>query len=218
MHRASIMDSPEAPITHHWLDSTHITFGVVTAGVVVGDWKLEASRFRGREPDESRFDIETGLLLPPVGTANRVLFGIPSGWLLTLEKRGADAAFRIACDTAATNAFTGGTAVIGADLAVLPAAQLAGRWRHVALAYDPAVDDNCGQWTLYLDGVETGSAANAHTPFLNHESPRFLLGGRAGGADSFDGLLDCWRASGGIRGAEDLLYFNVQRGTLLRVQ
>jgi hypothetical protein len=166
----------------------------------------------------TRFDTETGLLLPPVGTANRVLFGIPSGWLLTLEKRGADTAFRIACDTAATNAFTGGTAVIGADLALLPAAQLAGRWRHVALAYDPAVDDNRGQWTLYLDGVETGSAANAHTPFLNHESPRFLLGGRAGGADSFDGLLDCWRASGGIRGAEDLLYFNVQRGTLLRVQ
>src|SRR5207248_8521816 len=25
MHRESILDSPEAPITHHWLDSTHIT-------------------------------------------------------------------------------------------------------------------------------------------------------------------------------------------------
>src|SRR5438128_839013 len=24
MHRLSAMDSPEAPITHHWLDSTHI--------------------------------------------------------------------------------------------------------------------------------------------------------------------------------------------------
>ena len=34
MHRMSIMDSPEAPISHHWLDSTHITFGVVTAGLV----------------------------------------------------------------------------------------------------------------------------------------------------------------------------------------
>src|SRR5436305_5716113 len=32
MHRESIMDSPEAPISHHWLDSTHISFGVVTAG------------------------------------------------------------------------------------------------------------------------------------------------------------------------------------------
>jgi hypothetical protein len=60
MHRMAAMDSPEAPITHHWFDSTHITFGVVTAGVVVGDWKIEASQFRGREPDEERYDIETG--------------------------------------------------------------------------------------------------------------------------------------------------------------
>jgi hypothetical protein len=60
MHRMSAMDSPEAPITHHWFDSTHITFGVVTAGFVVGDWKIEASQFRGREPDEDRYDIDTG--------------------------------------------------------------------------------------------------------------------------------------------------------------
>jgi hypothetical protein len=59
MHRLSGMDSPEAPITHHWLDSTHITFGVVTAGWVHGDWKLEASSFKGREPDQYRFDIDT---------------------------------------------------------------------------------------------------------------------------------------------------------------
>ena len=44
MHRMSIMDSPEAPITHHWLDSTHITFGVVTAGLVVG--QLSSSKAR----------------------------------------------------------------------------------------------------------------------------------------------------------------------------
>ena len=35
MHRAAIMDLPEAPISHHWLDSTHISFGVVTAGLVL---------------------------------------------------------------------------------------------------------------------------------------------------------------------------------------
>lgn len=62
MHRLSNMDSPEAPITHHWLDSTHITFGVVTLGYVQGPFKIEASRFRGREPDEDRYDIETGEL------------------------------------------------------------------------------------------------------------------------------------------------------------
>jgi hypothetical protein len=62
MHREAIMDSPEAPISHHWLDSTHISFGVVTAGVVVGGVKLEASRFNGREPDQHRWGIETGPL------------------------------------------------------------------------------------------------------------------------------------------------------------
>jgi hypothetical protein len=62
MHRESIEDSPEAPITHHWLDSTHITFGVITAGVVLDRFKIEASRFNGREPDQHRWNIETGPL------------------------------------------------------------------------------------------------------------------------------------------------------------
>ena len=59
MHRFSGMALPDAPITHHWLDSTHITFGVLTGGAVVGPAKLEASAFRGREPDENRYDIES---------------------------------------------------------------------------------------------------------------------------------------------------------------
>ena len=62
MHRQSISTSPEAPISHHWLDSTHITFGVVTAGVVLDRVKVEASRFNGREPDQHRYNIETGPL------------------------------------------------------------------------------------------------------------------------------------------------------------
>ena len=62
MHREAIMDSPEAPISHHWLDSTHIAFGVVTFGLAFGDVRIEASRFNGREPDENRWDIETGPL------------------------------------------------------------------------------------------------------------------------------------------------------------
>ena len=59
MHRMSAMDSPEAPITHHWLDSTHIVFGVATLGWVHDGFKLEASSFRGREPDQDRYDIES---------------------------------------------------------------------------------------------------------------------------------------------------------------
>ncbi len=62
MHREAIMGSPEAPITHHWLDSTHITFGVVTAGLVLDRVKVEASRFNAREPDQHRWDIETASL------------------------------------------------------------------------------------------------------------------------------------------------------------
>jgi hypothetical protein len=62
MHREAIMDSPEAPITHHWLDSTHISFGAVTAGVVLDRVKLEVSRFNAREPDQHRWNIETGPL------------------------------------------------------------------------------------------------------------------------------------------------------------
>lgn len=61
MHRASAMDDPDAPIGHHWLDSTHITFGVATAGVQwsrLGGIKIEASIFTGREPDEHRYDFD----------------------------------------------------------------------------------------------------------------------------------------------------------------
>jgi hypothetical protein len=62
MHREAIMDSPEAPISHHWLDSTHIVFGVLTGGIVLDRVKLEVSRFNAREPDQHRWDIETGPL------------------------------------------------------------------------------------------------------------------------------------------------------------
>ena len=62
MHREAIMDSPEAPISHHWLDSTHIAFGVLTSGIVVDRLKLEVSRFNAREPDQHRWNIETGPL------------------------------------------------------------------------------------------------------------------------------------------------------------
>jgi len=59
MHRFSGMRNPEAPITHHWLDSTHITFGVATLGVSRGPFQLEGSWFNGREPDQFRWNVET---------------------------------------------------------------------------------------------------------------------------------------------------------------
>ena len=58
MHRASAMDDPDAPLGHHWQDSTHVTFGVATAGVVWRNVKIEGSVFTGREPDENRYDFD----------------------------------------------------------------------------------------------------------------------------------------------------------------
>jgi hypothetical protein len=58
MHRPSAVDDPMAPLGHHWQDATHITFGVVTAGLFGRTWKAEASAFNGREPDEERWDFD----------------------------------------------------------------------------------------------------------------------------------------------------------------
>jgi hypothetical protein len=59
MHRLSGMDNPEAPLSHHWLDSTHVAWGVVTGGYTWTLLKLEASAFNGREPDQFHYNIET---------------------------------------------------------------------------------------------------------------------------------------------------------------
>ncbi len=59
-HRASAMGNPTAPATHHWLDSSHITFGLVTLGIHNQRWKAETSAFNGREPDESRAGVDLG--------------------------------------------------------------------------------------------------------------------------------------------------------------
>jgi hypothetical protein len=58
MHRPSAMDNPSAPLGHHWQDATHISFGVLTAGVFGHHWKLEGSAFNGREPNEERWGLD----------------------------------------------------------------------------------------------------------------------------------------------------------------
>lgn len=62
MHRVSGAPNALAPITHHWFDSTHITYGVATAGVYGQRWKLEGSVFNGREPDDRRTDFDFGAM------------------------------------------------------------------------------------------------------------------------------------------------------------
>ncbi|HEV8592960.1 MAG TPA: hypothetical protein VGQ55_12720, partial [Pyrinomonadaceae bacterium] len=58
LHRPSGANNPDAPIGHHWQDSTHITYGVVTAGFTHDKFKLEASAFNGTEPDENRWAFD----------------------------------------------------------------------------------------------------------------------------------------------------------------
>lgn len=58
MHRPSALYNPDAPLSHHWVDATHITFGVATLGVRLGKFKIEGSSFTGREPNEKRFDFD----------------------------------------------------------------------------------------------------------------------------------------------------------------
>jgi hypothetical protein len=62
MHRASAADNPQAPLAHHYMDSMHVTPGVITAGATAGAWTLASSWFRGREPDENRTDLDLGAL------------------------------------------------------------------------------------------------------------------------------------------------------------
>ena len=62
MHRPSAIENPQAPLSHHHLDSTHITPGVIRGGIEAGGWRVEGSWFQGREPDEDRTDIDLGPL------------------------------------------------------------------------------------------------------------------------------------------------------------
>ncbi|HLP21326.1 MAG TPA: hypothetical protein VK174_13530 [Chitinophagales bacterium] len=58
MHRVSAMNNPDAPISHHWQDASHITFGVATLGFRYKFAKIEGSIFTGREPNAMRYDFD----------------------------------------------------------------------------------------------------------------------------------------------------------------
>lgn len=58
MHRPSALYNPDAPLSHHWVDATHVTFGVATLGLRLGKFKIEGSSFTGREPGENRYNFD----------------------------------------------------------------------------------------------------------------------------------------------------------------
>lgn len=57
-HRYSALLNPESVLSHHMQDSTHIAFGVLTAGLIHRNWQVEGSIFNGKEPDENRYDFD----------------------------------------------------------------------------------------------------------------------------------------------------------------
>jgi len=61
-HRASASENPVATLGHHLQDSTHIANDVVTAGFTYKLARIEASGFHGREPDEFRWNIDSGAI------------------------------------------------------------------------------------------------------------------------------------------------------------
>jgi hypothetical protein len=73
-HRASAMELPQASLSHHWQDSTHIANEVVTAGIAYRKIKLEASGFYGSEPNENRWNIDAG----PINSWSTRLWYLPA--------------------------------------------------------------------------------------------------------------------------------------------
>ena len=83
MHRMSAFNNPDAVLGHHWQDATHITFGVVTAGIRYDKFKLEGSSFTGREPNENRFDFDK----PRFDSYSyRLLFNPSANWALQASR------------------------------------------------------------------------------------------------------------------------------------
>ncbi len=81
-HRPSAMPHPSAPISHHWLDASHISFGSATAGLFGRQWKAEASVFNGREPDENRYDFD---FAPLDSYSGRLSFLPTENWALQVS-------------------------------------------------------------------------------------------------------------------------------------
>jgi hypothetical protein len=77
-HRSSASENPVAVLGHHYQDSTHIAYSVVTLGLAHGPIQWEASTFHGREPDEERWNIDGGR---PDSFATRLSVSPANNWV-----------------------------------------------------------------------------------------------------------------------------------------
>jgi hypothetical protein len=81
-HRASALELPQATLSHHWQDSTHIAYNVATVAVARKWLRLEASGFYGTEPGENRWRFDWG----PMNSYSGRLSILPSSnWIFQVS-------------------------------------------------------------------------------------------------------------------------------------
>jgi hypothetical protein len=183
MHRVSSLDNPMTPLAHHGLDSTHISFGVITAGLLHKDWKLEISRFTGREPDQFRFNFDKARF---DSTAMRLSWNPSPNWSLQISHgwikspEALDPALderRLTASATYFNQFDFGS--LAATLAVSNKHLSDGTDQRAVLLegeYKPGED-----WTVFARGEAL-------------ESKELFAGGRMRGAGEFSlGAIHDWR-------------------------
>jgi hypothetical protein len=81
-HRASAAELPQAPLSHHWQDSTHIADNVATIALKHKWIRLEASGFYGSEPGENRWIIQWG---PMNSYSGRVSLFPSKNWMFQVS-------------------------------------------------------------------------------------------------------------------------------------
>nr|WP_294793929.1 hypothetical protein [uncultured Mucilaginibacter sp.] len=91
MHRLSGWNTPDAPLSHHYQDATHIAFGVATLGLRHKNFKLEGSVFTGREPDEFRYGFDKARfdsysVRLSYNPSSQWAFQVSNGWLRNPEE------------------------------------------------------------------------------------------------------------------------------------
>ena len=127
----------------------------------------------------------------------------PSGWKLMMTPGAAEPAFSLRAQPAGCTPTAEGT-FVRADGS--EATWDAGKWNHVALAFDP--NEGRGIWTLYLNGKAYGTIENVWRNLTLRANASFFLFGtyQDEATPSFAGGFDMWRVSSGVLAEEDLLY------------
>lgn len=76
-HRVSAQELPQAALSHHLQDSTHIADMVLTGGIQYKQFRVELSGFHGAEPDEDRWDLDPGAI---DSWSTRFTYNVSNDW------------------------------------------------------------------------------------------------------------------------------------------